>query len=98
MRARLLHMTLLHRMILVQGRVQGVGYRASAMDEAKRLGLSGTARNVPSGGVEIHVEGSSEQIEAFTHWAGRGPALARVDELQFTDGPPIALTGERIIR
>ena len=71
MRARLLHMTLLHRMILVQGRVQGVGYRASA---------------------------SSEQIEAFTHWAGRGPALARVDELQFTDGPPIALTGDRIIR
>lgn len=91
-------MTHLHRTILVRGRVQRVGFRASAMGQAERLGLCGSARNLPSGGVEIQMEGERELVEAFTRWAGRGPALARVDEIQATDGPIQGLTGQRIIR
>lgn len=85
-------------MIIVHGRVQGVGFRASALGEAEKIGLSATAENLILGAVEIHVEGSSEQLDEFTRWAGRGPALARVDELQTTDGPLQGLTGCRIIR
>ena len=88
----------IHRTILVTGRVQGVGFRASALKQAERLGLHATARNLPSGQVEIHVEGPPEQIETFTQWASKGPTLAHVDDLQFTDGPLEGLTGQRIIR
>ncbi|MBL7937987.1 MAG: acylphosphatase [Flavobacteriales bacterium] len=87
-----------HRTIRVQGRVQGVGFRAAAMAEAKRLGLSGTAMNLASGGVEIHVEGGLGPIEEFTRWAGIGPTLAQVVELVIADGPLEGLTDIRVIR
>ncbi len=87
-----------HRAILVKGRVQGVGFRASAMEQAEQLGLRGTALNLRSGDVEIHVEGAREQIEAFTRWACKGPTWAHVEDLQVTDGPIEGLTGQCIIR
>jgi len=46
----------------------------------------------------MHVEGASELINAFTEWAGRGPILAIVKELQLTDGPLHGMNGQRIIR
>jgi acylphosphatase len=64
---------------LVSGRVQGVFYRASAREQALALGLSGYARNLPDGRVEVLACGSASAIDAFERWLWQGPAAARVD-------------------
>ncbi|HTA65156.1 MAG TPA: acylphosphatase [Xanthomonadaceae bacterium] len=66
---------------LVSGRVQGVGFRASARHRALALGLSGFARNLADGRVEAFAQGEPEAIEAFAQWLQDGPPLARVDEV-----------------
>ncbi len=64
---------------LVAGRVQGVGFRAATRDQALRLGLSGQARNLADGRVEVLAQGAAEAISALERWLHRGPLLARVD-------------------
>lgn len=64
---------------LVSGRVQGVGFRAATRREALRLGLSGHARNLPDGRVEVAAAGAPHALRALREWLARGPALARVD-------------------
>ncbi len=66
----------------VSGRVQGVGFRAGARQQALALGLNGYARNVADGRVETFVQGDPADIEAFAHWLRRGPSLARVENVQ----------------
>lgn len=48
--------------ITVRGRVQGVGFRWWAMGEARYLGLSGYAENLPDGSVEIRAQGEDEAV------------------------------------
>lgn len=62
----------------VAGRVQGVYYRASALQEAQRLGLTGWVRNCSDGSVEVVAEGPRRQIEHLIAWCQHGPAEARV--------------------
>lgn len=66
---------------LVSGRVQGVGFRASARQRALELGLAGYARNLADGRVESFAQGAPEAVEAYAQWLRRGPAFARVDEV-----------------
>lgn len=66
------------RLLRIEGRVQGVYYRASAEAEARRLGLRGWVRNRHDGSVEALVAGSSAAIEEFIAWAWKGPAAAEV--------------------
>lgn len=66
---------------LVDGRVQGVFFRASAQAEAQRLGLTGWARNRPDGRVEVLACGETEALARFREWLGEGPSQARVDEV-----------------
>lgn len=63
---------------VVRGRVQGVYYRASAVDVASGLGLSGYARNLPDGSVEVVARGPRSQLDQMVDWLHRGPTLARV--------------------
>ncbi len=63
---------------VVRGRVQGVGFRYSAVREARRLGLRGTVANLPEGSVGVQAEGSRATLEAFLAWLRRGPPGARV--------------------
>jgi acylphosphatase len=62
----------------VEGRVQGVMFRAEAADAARILGIAGYARNLVGGTVEIVGEGRRKDLEAFIAWAHTGPPLAHV--------------------
>ena len=62
----------------VAGKVQGVFYRASTRHQAQSLGLTGYARNLPDGRVEVLACGSPELIEQLKVWLRQGPAGARV--------------------
>jgi len=68
--------------LIVSGRVQGVGFRFSAYDEAKDLALAGWVRNVASGGVEIVAEGKRENLQMLAAWAHLGPSSAHVTEVR----------------
>lgn len=66
----------------VHGNVQGVGFRYSTQHEAQRLGLTGYARNLDDGSVEVVACGDAGQVEALVAWlkAG-GPRSARVEKV-----------------
>jgi acylphosphatase len=68
--------------LLISGQVQGVFYRASAQQEAMRLGLFGEIGNLPDGSVEAVVEGPRERIEEFIEWCKRGPPRADVENVR----------------
>ena len=67
---------------LVGGKVQGVFFRASAREQAQRLGLRGHATNLADGRVEIVAAGDDEAIEALARWLRRGPPMARVESIE----------------
>jgi len=73
---------------LVRGRVQGVGYRYFALEAAERLGITGYARNLSSGEVEVHAEADEGALERFKLELERGPRMARVTEVVESDAPP----------
>jgi acylphosphatase len=73
---------LVARLLRIHGRVQGVYYRASAQEEALRLGLSGWVRNRSDGSVEALVAGCDADDECFIRWAWQGPAAARVVDVE----------------
>ncbi|HET8897726.1 MAG TPA: acylphosphatase [Rhodanobacteraceae bacterium] len=74
---------------LLEGRVQGVFFRAATRAEAQRLGLVGYAQNLPDGRVEVLAAGSDAALDALQRWLRHGSPLARVDRLQRSaaDGP-----------
>jgi acylphosphatase len=78
--------------LLIQGRVQGVFFRASVCEQARSLGLSGWVRNLPDGTVEAVAEGDQGAIEALVKYCFEGPPLARVTGIERTDEPPEQLT------
>jgi len=63
---------------VVQGRVQGVGYRATTLDEARRLGLAGWVRNRADGAVEVLAEGTESKLNLFLDFLHHGPRGAHV--------------------
>ena len=67
--------------VIVRGSVQGVFFRAEARDRARSLGLAGWVRNVPDGTVEAAFEGEDERVESMVEWCRRGPAGARVEQV-----------------
>ena len=69
---------------LVDGRVQGVGFRAWTRQTANRLGLVGSVRNLPDASVEIEVAGPEESLETFRESLRRGPPAARVTSISET--------------
>lgn len=64
--------------IVVKGRVQGVFYRATTVEVALKMGITGWVRNMGDGGVEIMAEGKRETLEKFIKWCRQGPPMARV--------------------
>jgi len=76
------------RRFVVSGRVQGVGFRAFVYDRAWQEGLAGFVRNLPDGRVEVVAEGDSGAMQSFEIALRRGPAAARVDEVEVDALPP----------
>jgi len=66
----------------VRGRVQGVGFRFFALQQAQRSGVAGWARNLPDGRVEVVAEGDSRALDEFMASVRRGPAGARVEDVR----------------
>jgi acylphosphatase len=67
---------------LVSGRVQGVYFRGSTQRVARRLGVSGSATNLPDGRVEVVACGSDEALAELQQWLWQGPQWADVTDLQ----------------
>lgn len=72
------------------GRVQGVCYRASTVDEARGHGLTGWVRNLADGSVELEAQGEAERIEQLLAWCAHGPPAARVTGVAVEDRAVIA--------
>jgi acylphosphatase len=77
---------------IVRGRVQGVGYRYFVMREAAALGVSGFARNLPDGTVEVIAEAADEVLALFEDRLRQGPSFATVKDL---DRAAVAARGDQ---
>lgn len=69
---------------IVTGRVQGVGYRYFALQEARALGITGFARNEPDGSVQVVAEGADDALQAFEGRLQEGPAFSAVSSVERT--------------
>lgn len=81
----------------VSGKVQGVWFRASTCDEAQKLGLTGWAKNLPDGRVEVMAFGDKASLQQLLTWLRKGPALAKVSELTYEELDWQVYTGFRTL-
>lgn len=66
----------------VTGRVQGVSFRAATQEQALKLGLRGTVRNLPDGRVSVYACGDSSALRALETWlVDGGPPAAQVTRI-----------------
>jgi acylphosphatase len=65
----------------VSGKVQGVWFRASTQTEAERLSITGWARNLPDGRVEVMAFGDKDKLAELHTWLKQGPRLASVTDV-----------------
>ena len=75
--------------LLIQGRVQGVGYRAFAYTEAVKRQLAGRVQNLDDGRVEVEVQGPEDEVDAYIQILNRGPKLAKVDQVEVNRLPSL---------
>ncbi len=66
---------------LVKGFVQGVGFRYQTSHQGLKLGLTGYAKNLNNGDVEVVACGTETQINEFSEWLKEGPRSAMVDSV-----------------
>lgn len=79
----------------VRGRVQGVFFRASCVERARALGVTGWVRNTLDGHVEAEFEGEPQAVAAILEWCSEGPPFAVVDQVDVRESSP---TGEQDFR
>ena len=78
--------------VVVTGRVQGVGFRWSALDRATALGVAGWVRNLHDGSVEAWLEGPSDAVAQMIAWLREGPAWASVKHCKVTEQSPLGMS------
>lgn len=78
----------------ISGRVQGVFFRASTRAEAERLGITGYAKNLADGRVEVLAQSENPQaLEQLADWLQHGPPQARVESVERQSAEEPSLTG-----
>ncbi len=82
--------------IIVHGRVQGVGFRAAARNQARSLQLSGWVENRPDGSVEVVISGTAEPCHAFIHWCREGSGYSWVERLDVHEMTPESFSSFQI--
>ena len=65
----------------INGRVQGVYFRASTVEQARRLSVTGWVMNCPDSSVEVVAEGEREELEKLIRWCRSGPPGAQVKDV-----------------
>ena len=65
----------------VSGLVQGVFFRASTQEKARKYKLTGYAKNLSNGDVEVLVCGETQPVELLCDWLWQGPGHARVEKV-----------------
>ncbi len=84
--------------VRMEGRVQGVGFRAWTRREAVALGLAGTVRNLADGRVEAEIEGEAPAVAAMIERCRRGPGHAHVTAVAVEERPVRHLVGFDVVR
>ena len=74
-------MTMVCKRGLVDGKVQGVWFRGSTRKQALALDITGYAKNLPDGRVEVVMCGREGDVETLSVWLKKGPPLAIVQSL-----------------
>jgi len=69
----------------VSGRVHGVYFRGTAAARAREMGITGYARNLPDGRVEVLAQGTDAAVEAFTQWLWIGSLASKVTAVEVRD-------------
>jgi acylphosphatase len=81
------------RHLEIHGHVQGVWYRAWAVQAAQETGVSGWVRNRRDGSVEAVVQGAPDDVQRFIERARAGSPASRVDSVSVRDAAPIDADG-----
>ena len=72
--------------LVIEGRVQGVGYRYSAKIKAESLCIKGSVKNMHDGTVFLTAQGEKESMESFVRWCHKGPPGAIVRKIEKVQG------------
>ena len=83
---------------MIKGRVQKVGYRASALEAALQNNISGIVRNTPDGNVFVDAEGEEDDLQEFIAWCHKGPFWAKVTDIEETEKTLKGYDGFEIFR
>lgn len=71
------------RLFLIEGRVQGVLFRESTRRAALPLGITGHAKNMEDGSVQVLACGEPGALNQLAEWLNQGPPMARVDRVEW---------------
>ncbi len=82
----------IRRHVWIEGRVQGVFFRVSLQDAARRRRVTGWTGNLPDGRVEAVLQGATTDVEQVVEWCRQGPPAARVDRVRVENEPVEAET------
>jgi acylphosphatase len=77
--------SMLAKRVLISGKVQGVGFRYALADLARDMNIQGWCRNLPSGEVEVSIQGETLQVEKLLTWLSQGPPSAMVAQVMIED-------------
>ncbi len=73
--------------VIVEGRVQGVGFRSFCILQAQQRGLTGSVRNMSNGMVEIFVQGEEKQVDSFLKKVKEGDRFILVEDMSIKECP-----------
>ena len=83
--------------LLIEGRVQGVGYRYSAKMKAESLAIRGSVQNLQDGSVFVTAQGEKQAIDNFVRWCYKGPPGAIVRSIEKVQGKAEKFSEFRIL-